>query len=436
MKIPFSVLIITMHEYEIEGAIVFQSAKFRLLHNEKEIKLSQKETEVLFLLCQNAQHVVERKVFLHEIWDNREGGDISLNKSVLTLRRKFESLGYLNGIDTIPRVGYMLRLNALAIEVVATEPEVVNEQPEITSHLPAEGKTPSARYKRSLPYLFLMVAGFLSFLLYQLYVLYIGKEASPLAYKTAYESPSLTIIEMADLNQSVNYPAFTSRLPSDNRMQVSISNSAISLLGQRNGTQSLVRVFIHDHDKDINDQLTCIADYVTNRADFADEDTRMAHTASALENDETFQKKLFYSPCINGNSHYLGDVSTTLSYYSRDLPKATQPSSWIQNISFHDNSGKLVFSLQVIYRAVYLYEGKGVNKNNFLVRLNQRSIKIGHIDQNRIKNNSHFKMIFNEYEDDDIFVKLLASADGQNKTALSSIFDGILSHGLRKKIEP
>ncbi|MFQ1931674.1 transcriptional regulator [Aeromonas veronii] len=436
MKIPFSVLFITMHEYKIEGAIVFQSVKFRLLHNEKEIKLSQKETEVLFLLCQNAQHVVERKVFLHEIWDNREGGDISLNKSVLTLRRKLESLGYLNGIDTIPRVGYMLRLNALAIEVVAPELELVNEQPEITSHLSAEEKKPSARYKRSLPYLFLMVAGFLSFLLYQLYVLYIGKEASPLAYKTAYESPSLTIIEMADLNQSVNYPEFISRLPPNKRMQFSISNSAISLIQENTDHQSWPRIFIKDPNTNINTQLTCIANYIKNTSYFTEKDAKITYATSGSVHKENFQKKYFYSPCLDGSPHYIGDVSTTLSYYSRNLPKATQPSSWIQNVLLHDNNGELVFNFQVIYRATYLYEGKGTNKNDFLVKLSQRSIKINHIEQHEIKNNHNFKIIFNEYEDDDIFVKSLKSADGRNRTVLSSVFDGTLSHGLRNKVEP
>ena len=430
-----------MVEYNIEGALLFQPASFRFFYHEKEIPLSQKETDVLQLLCRHQQQVVERKTFIQEVWGDKEGGDISLNKSILTLRRKFESLGYLDAINTVPRVGYMLRLNVLAIEVMATEQERVTEQPEITSNVPAdfpaEGKTPLTRYKRSLPYLFLMVTGFLSFLLYQLYVLYIGKEASPLAYKTAYESPSLTIIEMADFNQSVNYSEFISRLPANKRMQFSISNSAISLIQENTDHQSWPRIFIKDPNTNINTQLTCIADYIKNTSYFTEKDAKIMYAASGSKHKENFQKKHFYSPCLDGSPHYLGDVSTTLSYYSRNLPKATQPSSWIQNVLLHDNNGELVFNFQVIYRASYLYEGKGINKNDFLVKLSQRSIKINHIDQHEIKNNHNFKIIFNEYEDDDIFVKSLKSADGMNRTVLSSIFDGTLSHGLsNREVEP
>lgn len=426
-----------MVEYNIEGALLFQPASFRCFYHEKEIPLSQKETEVLQLLCRHQQQVVERKTFIQEVWGDKEGGDISLNKSILTLRRKFESLGYLDAINTVPRVGYMLRLNALAIEVVATEPELVNEQPEITSYLSAEEKKPSSRYKRSLPYLFLIVAGFLSFLLYWLYTLHIGKEASPLAYKTAYESPSLTIIEMANLNQSVNYPEFISRLPPNKRMQFSISNSAISLIQENTDQQSWPRIFIKDPNTNINTQLTCIANYIKNTSYFTEKDAKITYATSGSVHKENFQKKYFYSPCLDGSPHYLGDVSTTLSYYSRNLPKATQPSSWIQNVSLHNNNGELVFDFQVIYRATYLHEEKGINKNDFLVKLSQRSIKINHIEQHEITNNHNFKIIFNEYEDDDILVKSLKSADGMNRTVLSSIFDGTLSHGLsNREVEP
>lgn len=429
-----------MVEYNIEGTLLFQPASFRFFYHEKEIQLSQKETEVLQLLCRHQQQVVERKRFMQEVWGDKEGADTSLNKSILTLRRKFESLGYLDAINTVPRVGYMLRLNALAIEVAAAEKESVAEPPELTSQVPAdfpaEGKKPSTRHKRSLPYLSLIVAGLLSVLLYRLYALYIGKEASPLAYKTAYKSPSLTILEMADLRQSVNYPMFISHLPSSNNMQVSISNTAISLLGQHNSTQSWVRVFIKEPGKDINDQLTCIADYAKKDSFFSDKKANVDHANSNLSHDDTLQIKRFYSPCLDGGPHYLGDVSTTLSHYSNDLPKATQPSSWIQNVLFHDDNNKLVFNFQVIYRATYLDKEKDTNNNNFVVRLSQRTIKIGHVDQDRIKNNSYFKMIFNEYEHDDIFVKSLSSADGKSGTVLSSVFDGTLSHGLNNKVAP
>ncbi|MDQ1886085.1 winged helix-turn-helix domain-containing protein [Aeromonas salmonicida] len=414
-----------MVEYNIEGVLLFQPASFRLFYFDKEIQLSQKETGVLQYLCDHGPQVVERKTFIQELWGDSEGADISLNKSILTLRRKFESLGYLDAINTVPRVGYMLRLHVLAINVAAAE------QPKINSRLPAEGKTTTSRFKRGLLYLILIVAGLLSVLLYQLDILYMGKEATPLSYKMAYDSPSLTIIEMAGLKQSVNYPAFISRLPSDNKIQVSISNTAISLLDHSNGTQSWVKVFIQDPGTNINDQLTCIADYITNSPPVADKDAKTAHANSGLEHDDTFQIRQIYTPCLAGTTKHTGDVSTTLTHYSRTLPKGNQPSSWLQQVSFSDNSGALVFDFQVIYRATYLYKSVGVNKNLFLLKLSQRSIKLQQVEQERINNNKYFKIIFNEYEDDDIFVRSLSSVDKKSITVLSSVFDGTISHGLK-----
>jgi DNA-binding winged helix-turn-helix (wHTH) protein len=429
-----------MVEYNIEGVLLFQPASFRFFYHEKEIQLSQKETEVLQLLCRHQQQVVERKRFMQEVWGDKEGADTSLNKSILTLRRKFESLGYLDAINTVPRVGYMLRLNALAIEVATAEQESAAEQPEITSQVPAdfpaEGKKPSTRHKRSLPYLTVIVAGLLSVLLYRLYALYIGKEASPLAYKTAYKSPSLTILEMADLKQSVNYQTFISRLPSDHRMLVSISNTAISLLDHRNGPQSWVKVFIKDPNININNQLACIADYITEHSSVADKDADITYTSSDLKHNDTLQIKQFYSPCLAGTTNHIGDVSTTLVHYSGKLPKGDEPSSWLQHVSFRDNSAALVFDFQVVYRAMYLNREQDENKNDFLLKLSQRSIKLQTLEQDRIKANNYYKMIFNEYEDDDIFVKSFSSVDNQSITVLSSVFDGTLSHGLNNKVAP
>ncbi|PTT55691.1 winged helix-turn-helix domain-containing protein [Aeromonas sp. HMWF014] len=426
-----------MVEYKIEGALHFQPASFRFFHYEKEIQISQKETAVLQLLCAHGQQVVERKMFIQEVWGDREGADTSLNKSILTLRRKFESLGYVDAINTVPRVGYMLRLNAFAIEVAEQEQEQeqeqesMSEQPDMTLPLPTGEKTTTSRYKRSMPYLFLIVAGLLTALLYRLYGLYVEKQAVPLAYKMVYDSPSLTIIEMANLTQSVNYPAFISRLPSDNRMLVSISNTAISLLDHNNGTQSLVRVFIQGPDTNINNQLICIADYITNHSSVADKDTEVTYSNSDLKHDSTFQIKQFYSPCLAGTANHIGDISTTLAHFSRTIPKGEQPSSWLQQVSFHDNSGALVFDFQVAYRATFLYRGEGVNKSNFLLKLNQRSIKLKKLEQDIIKNNIYFKRIFNEYENDDIFVRSFSPFNKKSITVLSSIFDGTLSHGLK-----
>lgn len=260
MNIPFLVFPITMHEYKIEGEIVFQPAKFRLLHNEKEIKLSQKETEVLFLFCQNTQRVVERTVFLHQIWDDREGGDISLNKSVLTLRRKFESLGYLNGIDTIPRVGYMFRLDTAITEIIVPDldSDYIHGNDRPTPISQEQGRT----YHKGMVWLFFVLIGTLPFLIYKIHEIYVNPEKQTLLYKIAFENNLLKIIELADRQEAVNYKKFVALLPLNKKLTISVSNLAISFIENRYGDNTWSKVFILDQKNNIQAQLACIANYI------------------------------------------------------------------------------------------------------------------------------------------------------------------------------
>lgn len=98
--------------YVIGDSFILEPDRYRLLSHDKETPLSQKETELLVLLCVSSLSVVERNYLLDSIWKNSESGDIGLNKNILMLRRKFESLGIKNAIQTVPRIGYMLLLEA------------------------------------------------------------------------------------------------------------------------------------------------------------------------------------------------------------------------------------------------------------------------------------------------------------------------------------
>lgn len=103
-------------QYKYADKFIFEPETFRLILKTKEIKLSHKESSVLALLCMNANKVVDRRTMLTEIWGDRESSDISLNKNILLLRRKFESIGIKNAIDTIPRIGYILKLEIEKLE--------------------------------------------------------------------------------------------------------------------------------------------------------------------------------------------------------------------------------------------------------------------------------------------------------------------------------
>lgn len=133
------------HYYQIGDDFIFEPDRYRLLTHNKETQLSQKETELLVLLCKFSLAVVERSHLLSSIWGNSESGDIGLNKNILMLRRKFESLGVKNPIKTVPRIGYMLLLEVKAIspdntlDIIIANNEIENNLEKKTSEIRVKG---------------------------------------------------------------------------------------------------------------------------------------------------------------------------------------------------------------------------------------------------------------------------------------------------------
>lgn len=93
--------------YKIAEDIFFSAAIFRLSKGDKDIKLSNKEAELLEMLCDEAGTVIPRSKLQDALWPNQDNTDTNLNRQILSLRRKLESFGLMDAIDTIPRVGYM-----------------------------------------------------------------------------------------------------------------------------------------------------------------------------------------------------------------------------------------------------------------------------------------------------------------------------------------
>ncbi len=125
-------------QYKHSDTFIFEPETFRLVLETKEIKLSLKESAVLQKLCEDSMRVVDRRAMLTDIWGDSESSDISLNKTILQLRRKFESIGLNGVIDTVPRVGYILKI---AIEKqqgdsLAHRAEIIDEDLEVPEAIP------------------------------------------------------------------------------------------------------------------------------------------------------------------------------------------------------------------------------------------------------------------------------------------------------------
>ncbi|MGL6562903.1 winged helix-turn-helix domain-containing protein [Aeromonas hydrophila] len=152
--------------YIINNNITFESKRYRLVINNKEITLSQKETELLEMLCISSLAVVERNQLLQSIWGSSESADIGLNKNILMLRRKFESIGINNAIKTIPRIGYMLLLEVKNIKdedihqaISIDESEhltLVGEQPAMDNILISKRESITPYIRISKKYIFIL----------------------------------------------------------------------------------------------------------------------------------------------------------------------------------------------------------------------------------------------------------------------------------------
>ncbi|MCW0505523.1 MULTISPECIES: winged helix-turn-helix domain-containing protein [Aeromonas] len=126
--------------YKIAEDIYFSAAIFRLSKNEKDIKLSNKEAELLEMLCDEAGSVIPRNILQEALWPNQDNTDTNLNRQILSLRRKLESFGLLDAIDTIPRVGYIF---CAPIEVTGEA-----ENTEASAETPAASPRARRQYSR------------------------------------------------------------------------------------------------------------------------------------------------------------------------------------------------------------------------------------------------------------------------------------------------
>lgn len=126
--------------YKIAEDIYFSAAIFRLSKNEKDIKLSNKEAELLEMLCDEAGSVIPRNILQEALWPNQDNTDTNLNRQILSLRRKLESFGLLDSIDTIPRVGYIF---CAPIEVTGEA-----ENTEARAEIPAASPRARRQYSR------------------------------------------------------------------------------------------------------------------------------------------------------------------------------------------------------------------------------------------------------------------------------------------------
>ncbi|MCR9352126.1 winged helix-turn-helix domain-containing protein [Vibrio alginolyticus] len=382
---------------------------------EKEIKLSHKESIVLKYLCDNSMRVVDRRYLLSEIWADSESSGISLNKTILQLRRKFESIGIHNAIDTVPRVGYMLKIAIEAKNENVFTKELDNVVENIDCNLSEKNRLidfltfPNKKIVKSL----LLIVMFLiaTTLIYLTIKLDFFKKdsISPVNKKELFISKAKAKIQGHNLfytdkvskNNLDIYMKLASRIGSDIEFYAFASDEAFSFINIETKYENISpKVFLIDKTLDIKTQVDCIVENVKTHIPPAINFTKLPGMAiSRLD---------FYRPC-SADGGYQG------SLLIKSTVKRLNSSTWTQDFTyFNKEGGEQLFHLKRFSRT-----SPGKTKR----ALNVRSFHVYHMNQEALQINSDVHKIFDEITQDVISLKTI---DGHNNIYASSILGGIL----------
>lgn len=400
-------------QYKYNDTFTFEPETYRIILDEKEIKLSQKETVLLEVLCDNSQRVVERKKILDDIWGETESRDISLNKTILLLRRKFESIGIFNSIETIPRVGYIFKL---AVELGHGD-ELSHREEVITTTDDSDGADAReelrlferGRLKKYILVFFVVTTVILSAIL--LYPLSTEKEEHSAELgqlekikKLATKNASRMILYTEDIRSPALYRYIDDLVNEDRRFYALASKNAFSYLDV-NPKDNIVwqKTFLIDDRLDVKKQLECIANNI-NQESISPIDV---HDVPGM----SFVRLRFYRPC-NIKADYIGNMLIkTTGIDDEGIDQA----AWAQDFTFKDAKQKVIFHIKKVSRAYFYEDG--------FKHLEIKSLNVSEIDQYILQKDRDIYDIFNQFTQDDLYLRTIKKHDFVHAT---NLFGGLL----------
>ncbi|UNU27994.1 winged helix-turn-helix domain-containing protein [Aeromonas hydrophila] len=410
-------------QYQHNDVFTFEPETFRIILEKKEIKLSHKEAAVLVILCDNAMKVVERKDLLKLIWNDRDSSDISLNKNILLLRRKFESIGINKAIDTIPRVGYMLRLDIDTVQgatmsnrdvVITDNEEDINENDYNEEQLRYDAGV--NKYKRLT--IFGLVIAVISFFSFIYIITRPHTEAIisdlPATLGNMKKVDSLksgrTLLYTDEITPPQDYTDFDKKISKSKSYYALLSKETFSYIDidlEKNIIWQ--KTFFIDWNGKISNQLDCIANYIN------------SYKATPRNVDDVpgmiFVRLKFYRTCNNETRpDYIGEVLIKSTLLSR----GNSLSTWTQDFSFISNNEKTLFHFKRVSRANI------VESEPKYYHLSIKSINVDSIEQDLIQRDYYVNYIFNQFTQDDIY-HIYINRD--LNISATSPFGGILFHG-------
>lgn len=411
----------SMMQYECGGLFIFDPGSYKLTRMDKykEIRLSHKEASVLALLCMNAQQVVRRDLIVKEIWHNGVGCDNNLNKSILRLRRKFESIGLVDVINTTPRVGYMLNLPVKQESVNVTSSffneniEVVDDDASVPTWRVYRGAEKAGFFlmKKMMKPIFVTLAVFFTaFIIQNLNSNYNNSAITkimpikPLG-KVNYNNNGRHVFYTRDINSPTQYSSLELLIDHNKSFYSLISKRAISYVElDMKGDFALQKVFLIDRSSNIELQLKCIAKNINDKGGDVSR-------GSGGSNRPSIFYTSFYRPCLNDNA-FLGDLKIVSTRSSGDEHEGV---TWTQDVAFITLDNNAVFNFKRISRA------KEYKAN--VSHLDVKSFTVKQVKQNVLQQDPDISYIFNQLTQDDTYQIKIAP---DKKIYVSSLFGGVI----------
>lgn len=411
-------------KFNIDGWIVFEPNAYRLSYDKGDLRLSQKESAVLLALCENHSRVVERKSLLLNIWDERESSDISLNKNILLLRRKFESIGLHNAIETVPRVGYILKLtvdiidetSAISINNIIlkqTDEEIKADNIELK--LTAGSHRPSYTIHSALTVLTVLFV-----ICYYIIHTHLNADKSqleqiPVIYEHQSNTPERKLFYTnKDFNKHV-YATFIDNISKSKTFFSLISKSALSYIEfTPKGEILWQKVFIFDQKTDLVKQSKCIAKFINQYAP--------SHRIDNGTSGMVLARLKFYHYCKIDTAKSIGD----LSIMTVSSPSTIYNKVFIQNFNFSNEKNNNIFDFKRITRV----RGKEITgtdsiRDDYKANLQLKSLSINYVNDIILQKDPDAMRIFEEFTQDKIS---LTTIDDQKDIYATSIFGGVIYH--------
>ncbi|WP_421251379.1 winged helix-turn-helix domain-containing protein [Aeromonas sp. 600584] len=394
--------------YLIDGSIRFEPANYKITVNDKEVRLSQKECQVLEILCANCNIVVERHLFIESIWGNSSSGDIGLNKAILLLRRKFESHDLTNLINTIPRVGYTLNASITDLSYAEensyapplAEKNTTDKHPSYNKIIKHDG---ADRKKRICKVIFTAVIAILF------------ASIGSIMLSDSNNGPVITSIHQTGLSitytSSIKYdkPLLTRTnkyLSKENKyyFRALLSTEILSVILYENKFPVNEKVFTINQARDIEEQVTCIDSYLSKNINTSEE------PSNNLISGMMYSSKELYSFCKNNTVSKLGTLYTKGTKLAHGSDKDHM---MLQDFLLMAPTGKVVFHIKL-----YIHHlGYGTEHMNFV----QKSVMSEKIDMDLIHTNKLYSGLLSELTQDDVMHTQL-----EPQLYISEIFGGML----------